>query len=188
MSSKPLSSFKIIVIMLFMAWSVMIINAITATNLNAFGLLPRDFTGLIGLVTMPFLHGDWPHLIGNTFAFVILGWLASIGRRDQLLKLTLFVAIIGGILLWLFGRTSYHIGLSLVIFGYWGFVVANGWFERSFKAIMLSLFTVIFYGGMIWQVLPTSPGVSFEGHFFGVVAGVLYSYTQYKNRSLSLKK
>ena len=170
------SPFAIIVAIVLVIWLVGIVNAFMAYSLNRYGLYPRSVDHLLGVFTMPLLHGSFQHLMGNTFAVVVLGSLAAIGRRRQLLSLTLFVAFWCGVLVWVFGRPSFHIGLSGVIFGYWGFALANGYFERSFKAISVSLFTLFFYGAMVWQVFPLSQGVSFEGHFFGALAGIAYSY------------
>ncbi len=103
-------------------------------------------------------------------------------RRSQLIKLTIFVALVGGLLTWLFARPSFHVGLSGVIFGYWGFITINGFFERSFKSIFISLVAIVLYGGMIVGIMPTSEAVSFEGHAFGAISGIAYSYLYNRKR------
>lgn len=166
-------------------WLVGIANWVTGYHLNQFGILPRDPFYLFGIFTTPFLHGGFWHLFNNTIGFATLGWLVSLynGKNENLLlKLTLFVIFWGGLMTWLLARPHYHVGLSGVIFGYWGFVTVNGIFERSFKSIIISLAAFFFYGGMIFGVLPTTYTVSFEGHLFGALSGVAYSYLYRRGR------
>ncbi|MFT6389267.1 MAG: membrane associated rhomboid family serine protease, partial [Cellvibrionaceae bacterium] len=163
-------------------WLVATINWALDYNLNRFGLFPRKIDALIGILATPFLHGSWPHLVNNTFAFLTLGWLASLydtKRRSQLATLSLFIIVIGGLLTWTLGRPYFHIGLSGVIFGYWGFITINGLFDRSIKSIFISFIALIFYGGMVFGILPNSPSISFESHVFGAISGILYSYIFY---------
>lgn len=176
----------------FLLWMVVIIWLVGLANwlldyqLNRFGILPRDFRSLYGVLTTPFLHGSFNHLLNNSLAFVTLGWLASLyneNGNNLLLKLTFFVAFWGGLLTWLLARPHFHVGLSGVIFGYWGFVVVNGYFEKSLKAVFISLLAVIFYGGMVFGVLPVSSGVSFESHLFGALSGIVYSYLYRRKRA-----
>jgi len=165
-------------------WAVSIVNWALSYQLNHFGLYPRDLTGLTGIITTPFLHSDFAHLSNNTFAFLTLGWLVSLYDKQnvsQLLRLTVFVIILGGILTWLFARPSYHVGLSGVIFGYWGFITINGIIDRTIKSIFISIIAILFYGSMVFGVLP-SASISFESHIFGAMAGMLYSYFFYGKR------
>jgi len=78
-----------------------------------------------------------------------------------------------GAALWLLGRSAYHVGASSVLFGYFGYLVARGWYERSVTARLVVLLTLGLYGGIVWGVLPTRPFISWEGHLFGLLAGVL---------------
>jgi len=140
---------------------------------------------LTGILTTPFLHGGFAHLANNTFAFLTLGWLVSLydkQRVSQLVRLTAFVIIVGGLLTWLLARPSFHVGLSGVIFGYWGFITINGIFDRSIKSIFISIVAIIFYGSMALGVLP-STSVSFESHLFGALAGIVYSYLYYGRKN-----
>ncbi len=160
-------------------WLIHILNWLLSYKFNQYGLLPRDPMSLYGIATAPFLHGNFYHLINNSVAFFFLGLLVSLynkNNHNQLLKLTIFVAFWGGLLTWLFGRPSIHIGLSGVIFGYWGFITINGFFEKSIKSIFISIAAIFLYGGMIFGVIPSSPEVSYESHFFGAVSGFMYSY------------
>ena len=89
------------------------------------------------------------------------------------LKATIQISLLGGLCVWIIGASnSYHIGASGVIFGYMGFLLSIGIFERSIKGIAIALIAGFLYGGILWGVLPSEPGISWEGHLFGFLAGI----------------
>lgn len=98
------------------------------------------------------------------------------------------IALIGGSLTWLMGRDANHIGASGLIFGIWGYLLLAGWFSKSIKYILASITLIFFYGGMIFGVLPGKPGISFEGHLFGVVAGIMVAWLYHSKNSVKTKK
>ncbi|NJL19739.1 MAG: rhomboid family intramembrane serine protease [Leptolyngbyaceae cyanobacterium SM1_3_5] len=155
-----------------LAWAIEIVDLFLGGWLNRFGILPRNAIGLRGILLAPLLHGGIPHLIGNTIPFIILGWLVMLRRTSDFFVVTAIVALLGGLGTWLFGAPATHIGASGVIFGYFGFLIARGYFERSFVAIGFSVLVAILYGGMIWGVLPGQYGISWEGHLFGFLGGI----------------
>ncbi|MCB9475239.1 MAG: rhomboid family intramembrane serine protease [Deltaproteobacteria bacterium] len=143
-------------------------------GLNALGIRPRTPLGLIGIPLCPFLHGNLSHLIANTIPFVSLGWLVTVRRPKDFWAVTVLVTIVSGLGIWIFGRAgSVHIGASGVVFGYLGFLLLRGYFERSAGAMFLSILVGVLYGGMLWGVLPIRDGVSWEGHLFGFIGGIL---------------
>lgn len=143
--------------------------------LDGFGLRPRTGSGLLGIFTAPFLHGGFFHLIANTVPFLVLGWLIMLRDVRQWALASLSAVVLGGLGVWLFGREAVHIGASGVIFGYLGFLLSIGLFERKIGAILLSLFVGLTYGTLIFGALPFfSPvQVSWEGHLFGLLGGVV---------------
>ncbi|WP_437337990.1 rhomboid family intramembrane serine protease [Sorangium sp. So ce296] len=156
-------------------WAIEILDmAVFHGSLDALGIRPRTIPGLVGIALAPWLHGGFAHLIANTVPFVALGWLILLRKKSDLALVTLLSALVGGLGVWLIGSSSsVHIGASGVIFGYFGFLLLRGWFERSLLSIALSLVVGFVYGGMIWGVLPTRVGISWEGHLFGFLGGVL---------------
>ncbi|MBD0313337.1 MAG: rhomboid family intramembrane serine protease [Microcoleus sp. T3-bin5] len=143
-------------------------------RLNAYGVRPRSIDGLEGILFMPFLHGSFAHLAANTLPFVTLGWLIMLREISDFFIVSAVTVLVSGLGVWLTGApNSVHIGASGLIFGYFGFLLLRGYFERSFTSILLSLIVGFFYGSLIWGVLPSQPGVSWQGHFFGFVGGVL---------------
>ncbi len=144
-----------------------------ASGLDLYGILPRHTSGLIGILFAPFLHGGFGHVAANTVPFVILGALVMAYGLRAFWRVTILVILVAGAGTWVFGSSSYHIGASSLIFGYFGFLVAAGIFQHSIKSILLAVLVGIGYGSIIWGVLPGQPGISWEGHLFGFLGGVL---------------
>ena len=158
--------------LLVVMWVLEIVDAVLGGSLDQFGIRPRSTDGLVGLAASPFLHGGFEHLVSNTIPFAVLGFLTMVHGVGTFWRVSLFAALVGGLLVWLVGASnSVHIGASGVIFGYFGFLLAMGLFERSAKAILIAVLVGLGYGGLIFGVLPSQPGVSWEGHLFGFLAG-----------------
>ncbi|MEA5478575.1 rhomboid family intramembrane serine protease [Pseudanabaena galeata UHCC 0370] len=156
-------------------WIIFILNeVIFGGRLNALGILPHRFIGLRGILFAPFLHGNFYHIAANTVPFVILGWMVMLRNTKDFYFVSFMSALVGGLGTWLIGRpNSVHIGASGVIFGYFGYLLFRGYFEKSFVAIAISIAIAIGYGGMIWGILPTRSYISWEGHLFGFIGGIL---------------
>ena len=155
-------------------WILEIVDLLWGGRLNAYGIRPRSIIGLRGILFAPFLHRDFGHLIANTIPFLTLGWLILLRETRDFFVVTVVTMLISGLGVWLFGAPyTIHIGASGVIFGYLGFLLLRGYFERSVVSILLSLIVGFLYGGVIWGVLPSQPGISWEGHLFGFLGGVL---------------
>jgi membrane associated rhomboid family serine protease len=155
-------------------WLVELANLVSGYALVGFGIQPRLPSGLWGIIFAPFLHGSLAHLVANTVPFLVLGWLVALRGLREFFFVTGWVMLIGGGAVWLLGRPfSVHVGASGLIFGYLGFLLARGVLERSVLSVALSLVALLLYGGAIWGVLPVSERVSWEGHLFGLLAGVV---------------
>jgi membrane associated rhomboid family serine protease len=123
-------------------------------------------------------------LIANTLPFVTLGWFVMVPRTKDFWTVTVITMVISGLGVWFLGaRNSVHIGASGLVFGYLGFLLWRGYFDRSMASIAFSLFILLIYGGLIWGILPLQPGVSWEGHFFGFVGGAIAARTLAKPRT-----
>lgn len=152
--------------------AVQVFNALSGYSLNGFGLLPRTWHGALGILTAPFLHGSWLHLTGNLLPFVILSaMVASQGVRRYLTASALIV-LIGGSLVWLFGRGNLHVGASGWVFGLWVFILTRAWLQHSWSNLITAIAALVLYSGMVWGFLPRY-GVSFESHIAGAVAGFI---------------
>jgi membrane associated rhomboid family serine protease len=155
-------------------WGIQIVNSLLGGQLAGFGIRPRSIAALPGILAAPVLHGGFRHLISNTAPFALLGWLIMLGGLEQFWLVTVIVAGASGLGTWLLGAPyTVHIGASGVIFGYFGFLMARSYFERSLGSLLMSVVVVAMFGGMIWGILPIRVGISWEGHLFGLLGGIL---------------
>ncbi len=145
-------------------------------SLDIFGIIPRNPIGLRGILFAPFLHGSFAHLLGNSIPFLILGWLVMLRETSDFFWVSLVAGAVSGLGTWLFGSPGIHIGASGVIFGYLGYLLLRGYFERKVWSIAISLGVGCFYGSLLWGVLPTRYGISWEGHLFGFLGGALAAW------------
>jgi membrane associated rhomboid family serine protease len=151
--------------------------------LNSFGLAPRTASGLIGIATMPFLHGSLNHLINNSVAFVLLTFLWSVLEGDKMLLKLVWIILIGGLLTWIFAGSGLHIGASGLIYGMFGYLLLSGIFSKQLKYLIVSVFLAIYYSSMVFGVLPVRSGISWEGHLSGFISGILVSWMVHKKHS-----
>jgi membrane associated rhomboid family serine protease len=141
--------------------------------LDSWGIHPRTISGLWGILFSPFLHSGFPHLIANTVPFITLGFLVMLRGLGTFVGVSLLVMLFGGLGVWIFAPgNTLHIGASGLIFGYIGYLLARGYFERSFGSLAVAVVVAVLYGGALWGVLPGEPGISWQGHLFGFLAGV----------------
>ncbi|MEC4803406.1 MAG: rhomboid family intramembrane serine protease [Jaaginema sp. PMC 1079.18] len=173
-SSELLLQGSILGGMVAIFWVVEILDLVLFQgNLDRFGIMPHTLIGLRGIIFAPFLHGGLGHLIANTVPFLVLGWLVMWQRTSDFFIVTPIVMLVGGLGTWLLGGNAVHIGASGLIYGYFGFLLLRGFYERSLGSIILSLVVFFLYGSIIWGVLPSDPRISWQGHLFGFVGGVL---------------
>ena len=158
-----------------MLWLIEIINSLMGHRLNVLGIYPDAESPFPGIFFAPFLHGDFEHLSLNTLPLFTLGWLVSLRGFLRFVGISMFITIVGGMGVWLFGRTAFHVGASGLIFGYFGFLVALGIFEQSFSSVFIASTIIAVYGGIIFGIFPASNGVSWETHLFSLLAGVAAS-------------
>lgn len=138
------------------------------------GVHPREVSGLWGILWAPALHASWSHLAGNTLPVLLLGFLTLLSGIGRGLAVTAVVWVVAGLGQWLTGGShSSHIGASVLIFGWLAYLLVRGLFNRSLWQIVLGLALLAAYGSVLWGVLPGQPGISWQGHLFGAIGGVL---------------
>lgn len=158
-------------------WLIEALNTALGHRLNAFGILPRTLQGLVGIVCAPFLHGNYYHLMVNTLPLLVLAGLVHLGQKKKVVPVTVFIALVGGALVWLLGRGgSHHVGASGVIVGYFGYLMTRGFLVVKFQTMLIALVTILLYGGLVHSVTPGNPGISWESHLFGLIAGVAAAF------------
>jgi membrane associated rhomboid family serine protease len=175
------------VVLLGVLWTLWIVDGLFFHNsLKSHGVHPRSTEGLLGILFSPFLHSGLLHIVGNTIGIIMLGSLVLMHDISKFFLVSGFSVIIGGLGVWLVGGTqTNHIGFSGVIFGYFGYLVSVGIFEKKLGTVLLSLLTVLLYGGMIWGILPVQIGVSWEGHLFGFLGGILSAFVLSRRKEKS---
>jgi membrane associated rhomboid family serine protease len=163
---------------------VQLVNTFTANSLIPHGIIPRTISGLQGIAFAPFLHGSIRHLLSNLVPFVVLSWLISNEGLERYVRVLVLITMLGGILVWLVGRFSIHVGASGLIFGLWTYVLARAWFQRSLVSLLIATVALFGYGGLIFGFLPL-PGISFESHIAGAIAGIVVGWIMHSKRLLA---
>ena len=159
--------------LLALMWVIQAAQTFLGFEFGTYGILPRTTEGLWHIVLAPWIHhGVW-HLLSNSVPFLLLGWLIQSKERVLFWEVTLLLVIVGGLGTWGFGSSAYHAGASGVVFGYWAYLLADAYYSRSPKNIILATVTVFLYGGLIISLVDVRPHISWIGHASGMVAGVL---------------
>ena len=154
-------------------WVLTAVNVVAGDRLDDYGIVPRTADGLWGIPLAPFLHAGFGHALSNTVPLLMLGGLVAARGWQVMLGVTLFVVLLGGAGVWLVARGGSHVGASGLVFGYFGYLVARGWYDRRIVSILIAVVVMVVYGGLLFGVLPTGGRVSWEGHLTGLIAGVL---------------
>lgn len=161
-------------------WIVEPVNLFTGHSLSQYGIVPRTAAGLIGIPLAPFLHFGLPHAFSNTIPLLVLGSLLLVSGKSHFWLVTIAVILGGGLMTWALARgaPNVHAGASGLVFGYFGYLVTRGLIDRRVSTMAITVAVVLFYGGMIWGLLPTRPFISFESHIFGFGAGIAVAWFQ----------
>lgn len=157
-------------------WAIYLVDYLFDFHPYKLGILPRNLSGLIGIITSPLIHGSFSHLISNTVPLVLVGLGIFYFYPKVAYKVFVIVYLGTGILVWIFAREVYHIGASGIIYGFISFVFFSGVFRKDNRSITLALIVVFLYGGLIWGVLPVEKGVSWESHLFGAIVGIITAF------------
>jgi membrane associated rhomboid family serine protease len=165
---------KILLALVALMWAVEVVDVIADHQLDQYGIEAREPEGLDGIVTAPFLHVGFGHLISNTIPFVIMGLLIAIEGARRLLAVFAIVALVSGLGTWIVApEGSIHVGASGVVFGFATYLIARGWFNRRTSQIAIGLVIVVIWGGVLVGGLQPREGISWQGHLFGAIGGVV---------------
>lgn len=183
-------SAEVIIFPLFfvlLLWIVYWVEIRFSINLNTFGIYPREVSGLVGIFSGPFIHGSLKHLFNNSIPFLVLSTALFYFYREQRWRVLLFGWILTGILTWIIGRPSLHIGASGVVYMLVAFLFFKGILSGQFQLTALALVVVFLYGGLWWYVFPIDPAISWEGHLSGFIVGIAFAFI-FKGIPLENKK
>jgi membrane associated rhomboid family serine protease len=175
--SPVVRGMAVVAAMAALMWLVEIVDQVAGGRLDRNGIEPREADGLDGIVFAPFLHGGFDHLIGNTIPFLLLGFAIALGGALRVVAVTVIVVIVGGLGTWLVApANTVHIGASGIVFGYAAYLVARGIFSRSITQIVLGVVVVVIWGTTLLRGLVPEDGISWQGHLFGAIGGVLAAW------------
>ncbi|MDU0479801.1 rhomboid family intramembrane serine protease [Staphylococcus chromogenes] len=159
---------------LVIIWAVHIVNMLLRGALVAFGVQPLDLSSIWHIFTSPLIHGSISHIMSNSVPGAIFVFLVALSGRKAFWEVTLIAGLIGGIGTWFFGGVgTSHVGASGLIYGWLAYLIVRGVFNRSFSQFALGIVLAFAYGGLIYGVLPNEAGVSWQGHLFGGIGGLV---------------
>jgi len=166
-------------------WVVFFFQNYSDYRFSKLGILPRDVTGLIGIFTSVFVHGDLGHITSNTFPIIVLGMMLFYFYKKIAKSVFIWIWLISGLWLWIGGRnnpneSTYHIGASTLVYGLATFLFFSGVFRKHLRLMAVSAMVVFLYGSIVWGMFPIKTEISWEGHLFGAIAGVLVAFNYRK--------
>ncbi|MEU7838135.1 MULTISPECIES: rhomboid family intramembrane serine protease [unclassified Nonomuraea] len=180
-----LSATFVMVVMLAVMWAVEVVDYTTNGSLDReFGIIGWDPSGLVGIFFAPFLHVGFGHLMANSLPLLILGFLAALRGLGRFFAASLLIIVIGGIGTWFTSPDTITVGASGLVFGYFGYVLARGIFDRRVFDIVIGIGVGIAYYSILWGLLPNQQGISWQGHLFGLVGGVVAAWLLRRKREV----
>ena len=181
---KFLGSLAIPALIVTLMWVVKGTEAVLGIDLGRWGLIPHSAQGLIGVLTLPFLHGSWEHLMTNSVSLLVLGTALYYCYPTLANRIMMITYIASGLLTWYIGNpNSIHIGASALIYGLNLFLIISGFIRGNRMLIVIALIMVFLYGGFIWGMIPAlaiPQHISWEGHLSGAVVGTLLAFINRK--------
>jgi len=155
-------------------WLVEVVDTVDDHRLDTWGIEPHDVEGLRGVAAAPFLHASFDHLISNTIPFVILGLAIALSGVARVAAVTVIVIVVGGLGTWVFApENTVHIGASGVVFGYASYLISRGVVDRNALELAMGALVVVVWGGALLASLAPQEGISWQGHLFGAIGGVI---------------
>jgi membrane associated rhomboid family serine protease len=169
---------QLLLAMVLLMWVLETVDAVVDHRLDRLGIEPREADGLDGVVAAPFLHVGFGHLLANTIPFAAMGFVIALEGPWRLLAVTAIAAVVCGLGTWLTAPAdTIHLGASGVVFGYATYLIARGWFNRRPLEIAIGIVVAVLWGGALLAGLEPREGISWQGHLFGAIGGVVAAST-----------
>ncbi|MBO98284.1 MAG: rhomboid family intramembrane serine protease [Flavobacteriales bacterium] len=175
---KTKNLFKILFVpmmFLLIMWTTHLFQFVFNISFIKLGVLPKTYIGLKGIFLSPFIHKDWSHLINNSYPILVLGTLLFYSYKKIAYRIFFLLFIFSGVLLWMIGRQSFHIGASGIIYSLASFLFFSGIIRKNPPLTAISLVVLFLYGSMIWGLFPINKFSSWEGHLSGFITGLVIS-------------
>jgi membrane associated rhomboid family serine protease len=182
--SRPGWAALIMLLMLAGMWLLELLDQLSGNQLDQLGIHAREIDGMPEILTAPFLHAGWDHLISNSLPFVVLGFLVLLSGLARWLVASLIIIVISGLTAWfLTPANTIILGASGLIFGWMTYLLARGLWSRRPAQVVIAVLVLLVYGGLIWGVFPSGAGISWQAHLGGAVAGVLAAWLLHRRAS-----
>ncbi|MFG3252010.1 rhomboid family intramembrane serine protease [Streptomyces sp. NPDC048172] len=182
-TARTMAAGKLIVGWVALLWVLEAVDQLSGNALDTFGIEPRRGSELIDVIPASFMHFGFEHLIANTLPLLILGFLAALRGTARFLAVASIIIVTSGLGVWLIApEHSNTAGASGLIFGLFGYLLVRGFVDRRITDVALGAVVAVFYGSILWGVLPSDSGISWQGHLFGLIGGVLAAFVTAENR------
>ncbi|WP_433251228.1 rhomboid family intramembrane serine protease [Streptosporangium sp. CA-135522] len=173
----------LIIVLVAGMWAIEVADYVLPADFDAYGIRSWNLEGLGGIFLAPFLHAGFGHLMANSLPLLILGFLAALRGIGRFLAASLIIIVVSGLGVWFTSSpTTVTVGASGLVFGYFGFVLARGLFDRRAFDIVIGIGVAVAYYSIIWGVLPGEAGISWQGHLFGLVGGIVAAWVLRRKR------
>jgi membrane associated rhomboid family serine protease len=174
----------VMVLLLAGLWVLELLDQLSGNQLDQFGIHAREVDGMPEILTAPFLHAGWDHLISNSLPFFVLGFLVLLSGMARWLVSSLIIIVISGMAAWLLTPPNTIIlGASGLIFGWLTYLLARGIWSRRPAQVVIAVLVLLVYGGLIWGVFPGNTGISWQAHLGGAIGGVLAAWLLHRRAS-----
>lgn len=189
MKQFPLKELLSVIVypLLFLAicWGVFFADTYFHLDLYQLGVSPRTISGLKGILFSPFIHADLDHILNNSLPVFILSTMIFYFYRPIAWPVILWTYFISGLWLWVGGRNNdvimnYHFGASTLIYAFSTFLFFSGVFRKHKQLMVVSAMVVFLYGSITWGIFPFDRKISWEGHLFGAISGLLVAFSYRK--------
>ena len=185
-TAPPRPGWAALIMLLLLAgmWVLELLDQLSGNQLDQLGIHARDFDGMPEILSAPFLHAGWDHLMSNSLPFVVLGFLVLLSGLARWLVASLIIIVISGLTAWfLTPANTIILGASGLIFGWLTYLLARGIWSRRPAQVVIAVLVLLVYGGLIWGVFPSGAGISWQAHLGGAIAGVLAAWLLHRRTS-----
>jgi len=171
-----LKQFRFTIIYSVLIFGVFLWEQVFGFNVVQFGVIPRNFDRLYGIITYPLVHSGAKHLFSNLSVFVPLFIIIEITYKKKTFSVFWLNYIISGIILWFIGRANVHIGSSGVVYAISLFIITSSILKKNMRQVALVFIVIILNNGIIFGMFPIQEKVSWEGHLAGAIAGIIVAF------------
>jgi membrane associated rhomboid family serine protease len=175
---------QLIIVWVALLWLLEAVDYVTNNALDTFGIIPRQQSELADVIPASFMHFGFGHLMANTLPLLVLGFLAALRGIGRFFAVALTIIVVSGLGVWLVApEASNTAGASGLIFGLFGYLLVRGFVDRRITDVALGGVVAVLYGSLLWGVLPTDGGISWQGHLFGLVGGIAAAFLTSSRRA-----